>query len=116
MMSQPNLKTMGTWPVFLTAISTILGAILFLRFGYAVAHVGLVSTLLIVFVGHLVTVPTALAVATAGILTLFHVVSRLFTPHFVFFSFSFFWQARSSWTNMWVSLKKLFDRYFIARR
>ena len=63
MMSQPNLKTMGTWPVFLTAISTILGAILFLRFGYAVAHVGLVSTLLIVFVGHLVTVPTALAVA-----------------------------------------------------
>ena len=58
-----NLKTMGTWPVFLTAISTILGAILFLRFGYSVAHVGLVSTLLIVFVGHLVTVPTALAVA-----------------------------------------------------
>ena len=54
---------MGTWPVFLTAISTILGAILFLRFGYSVAHVGLVSTLLIVFVGHLVTVPTALAVA-----------------------------------------------------
>ena len=58
-----NLKTMGTWPVFLTAISTILGAILFLRFGYSVAHVGLVSTLLIVFIGHLVTVPTALAVA-----------------------------------------------------
>jgi hypothetical protein len=28
----------GTAPVFLTAISTILGAILFLRFGYAVAH------------------------------------------------------------------------------
>ena len=63
MTPQENLKTMGTWPVFLTAISTILGAILFLRFGYAVAHVGLVSTLMIVFVGHLVTVPTALAVA-----------------------------------------------------
>ena len=60
---QEQVKTMGTWPVFLTAISTILGAILFLRFGYSVAHVGLVSTLLIVFVGHLVTVPTALAVA-----------------------------------------------------
>jgi len=57
------MKTMGTWPVFLTAISTILGAILFLRFGYAVAHVGLVSTLLIVALGHLVTIPTALAVA-----------------------------------------------------
>ena len=63
MTSPSNLKTMGTWPVFLTAISTILGAILFLRFGYAVAHVGLVSTLMIVLVGHLVTVPTALAVA-----------------------------------------------------
>ena len=62
-MPQEKLKTMGTWPVFLTAISTILGAILFLRFGYAIAHVGLVSTLMIVFVGHLVTVPTALAVA-----------------------------------------------------
>ena len=51
MTPQENLKTMGTWPVFLTAISTILGAILFLRFGYAVAHVGLVSTLMIVFRG-----------------------------------------------------------------
>ena len=29
MMPQEKLKTMGTWPVFLTAISTILGAILF---------------------------------------------------------------------------------------
>jgi len=28
----------GTAPVFFTAISTILGAILFLRFGYAVGH------------------------------------------------------------------------------
>ena len=30
----------GTAPVFMTAISTILGAILYLRFGYAVAHTG----------------------------------------------------------------------------
>jgi len=30
----------GTAPVFLAAVSTILGAILFLRFGYAVGHVG----------------------------------------------------------------------------
>ena len=29
----------GTMPVFMTTISTILGAILFLRFGYAVGHV-----------------------------------------------------------------------------
>jgi amino acid transporter len=47
----------------MTAISTILGAILFLRFGYAVAHVGLAFTLLIILVGHLVTIPTAMAVA-----------------------------------------------------
>lgn len=55
--------TMGTLPVFMTAISTILGAILFLRFGYAVAHVGLIGALAIIVIGHLVTIPTALAVA-----------------------------------------------------
>ncbi|MGD1848914.1 MAG: hypothetical protein ACFB10_26270 [Salibacteraceae bacterium] len=55
--------TMGTFPVFMTAISTILGAILFLKFGYAVASVGLVGTLLIILIGHLVTIPTAMAVA-----------------------------------------------------
>ena len=33
----------GTIPVFMTAISTILGAILFLRFGYAVANIGFVG-------------------------------------------------------------------------
>ena len=54
---------MGTLPVFMTAISTILGAILFLRFGYAIAHVGLLSTLLVILIGHLVTIPTAMAVA-----------------------------------------------------
>jgi amino acid transporter len=54
---------MGTWPVFMTAISTILGAILFLRFGYALGHVGLIGALGIIVIGHLVTVPTALAVA-----------------------------------------------------
>ncbi|MCI4667512.1 MAG: amino acid permease [Bacteroidia bacterium] len=53
----------GTLPVFLTSISTILGAILFLRFGWAVGHVGLVGTLLIVLIGHLVTIPTSLAIA-----------------------------------------------------
>lgn len=53
----------GTAPVFLASISTILGAILFLRFGYAVGHVGLVGAILIVLLGHLVTVPTALAIS-----------------------------------------------------
>lgn len=47
----------------MTAISTILGAILFLRFGYSVAHVGLIGTLGIILIGHLVTIPTAMAVA-----------------------------------------------------
>jgi amino acid transporter len=53
----------GTAPVFLASISTILGAVLFLRFGYAVAHVGFIGTLAIILLGHLVTVPTALAIA-----------------------------------------------------
>lgn len=53
----------GTAPVFLAAISTILGAILFLRFGYAVGHAGLLGAVLIVFIGHAITIPTALAVA-----------------------------------------------------
>ncbi len=53
----------GTAPVFLASISTILGAIMFLRFGYAVGHVGIAGALLIILVGHLVTVPTGLAIA-----------------------------------------------------
>jgi hypothetical protein len=53
----------GTSPVFLAAISTILGAILFLRFGYAVAHAGLTGTLLIILIGHAITIPTAMAIA-----------------------------------------------------
>ena len=53
----------GTAPVFLAAISTILGAVMFLRFGYAVGNVGLIGALLIVFVGHLITIPTGLAIA-----------------------------------------------------
>jgi len=53
----------GTAPVFLAGISTILGAVLFLRFGYAVGHAGLLGALLIILIGHAVTVPTALAIA-----------------------------------------------------
>ncbi len=53
----------GTAPVFLASISTILGAILFLRFGYAVAHAGMLGALMIVLLGHLVTLPTALALS-----------------------------------------------------
>ncbi|MDE2834032.1 MAG: amino acid permease [Bacteroidota bacterium] len=53
----------GTLPVFLAGISTILGAIMFLRFGYAVGNVGLLGVLAIIFLGHLVIIPTALALA-----------------------------------------------------
>jgi solute carrier family 12 sodium/potassium/chloride transporter 2 len=53
----------GTLPVFMTTVSTILGAILFLRFGYAVGHHGFLGALLIILIGHIVTFPTAMAVA-----------------------------------------------------
>jgi amino acid transporter len=53
----------GTAPVFLAAISTILGAILFLRFGFSVGHQGVGGTILIILIGHLITIPTALAIA-----------------------------------------------------
>ena len=53
----------GTAPVFFTAISTILGAIMFLRFGYAVGNVGFLGTLGIILFASLVTVPTAMAIA-----------------------------------------------------
>lgn len=56
-------KRFGTAPVFFTAISTILGAILFLRFGFAVGTIGFWGTLMIVLLGHLVTIPTALAIS-----------------------------------------------------
>lgn len=53
----------GTAPVFLAAVSTILGAILFLRFGYAVGHTGLLGALMLIIIGHAITIPTGLAVA-----------------------------------------------------
>ncbi|MCF6357257.1 MAG: amino acid permease [Draconibacterium sp.] len=53
----------GTMPVFLTALSTILGAILFLRFGWAVGQVGFWGAIGIIILGHVVTIPTAFAVA-----------------------------------------------------
>lgn len=56
-------KKFGTAPVFFTAISTILGAIMFLRFGFAVGMVGLMGTFAIILIGHAVTIPTAMAIA-----------------------------------------------------
>lgn len=56
-------KGFSTLPVFFTAISTILGAILFLRFGYAVGMLGFWGVILIILIGHMVTIPTALALS-----------------------------------------------------
>ncbi len=58
-----NKSKFGTAPVFFTAISTILGAIMFLRFGYAVGNVGFMGVLMIILFGHLVTIPTGMAIA-----------------------------------------------------
>ena len=62
-MEKPKIKKFGTAPVFFTAISTILGAILFLRFGYAVGMLGFWGVVLIIFLGHTVTIPTAFAIS-----------------------------------------------------
>jgi amino acid transporter len=56
-------NSFGTAPVFFTAISTILGAILFLRFGFAVGTLGFWGVVLIIILGHMVTIPTALAIS-----------------------------------------------------
>ncbi|MCB0339146.1 MAG: hypothetical protein KDD53_06060 [Bdellovibrionales bacterium] len=53
----------GTASVFFTTISTILGAILFLRFGWATANVGFLGVLCIIAIGHFVTIPTAFAIS-----------------------------------------------------
>lgn len=60
---RPGGGGFGTAAVFWTTLSTILGAILFLRMGYAIANVGLVGALAIIVLGHLVTIPAALAIA-----------------------------------------------------
>ncbi|MFP4604242.1 MAG: amino acid permease [Bacteroidales bacterium] len=58
-----TINKFGTAPVFFTAISTILGAILFLRFGFAVGKLGFIGVLAIIALGHMVTIPTALAIS-----------------------------------------------------
>lgn len=62
-MAETSKKSFGTAPVFFTAISTILGAILFLRFGFAVGTLGFWGVILIILLGHMVTIPTALAIS-----------------------------------------------------
>lgn len=59
---KPN-SGLGTAPVYFTAISTILGAILFLRFGYAAGTLGFWGAIGLIILGHLITIPTALAIS-----------------------------------------------------
>ena len=54
---------LGTAPIYFTAISTILGAVLFLRLGYATGMLGFWGALMLVIIGHLITIPTALAIS-----------------------------------------------------
>lgn len=61
--SENAARRFGTAPVFITAVSTILGAILFLRFGYATGMLGFWGVILIIIVGHLITLPTAMALS-----------------------------------------------------
>lgn len=58
-----TIKKFGTAPVFFTAISTILGAILFLRFGFAVGTIGFVGVVFVIILAHMVTIPTSLAIS-----------------------------------------------------
>ena len=58
-----NKKSFGTAPVFFTSIATILGAILFLRFGFSVGTIGPYGTILVIILAHLVTIPTAMAIS-----------------------------------------------------
>ena len=56
-------RRFGTAPVFFTSIATILGAILFLRFGFATGTLGFWGVILIILVSHMVTIPAAMAIS-----------------------------------------------------
>lgn len=56
-------KKFGTSAVYFTAIATLFGAILFLRFGFAVGTVGLWGVFALIILGNMVTIPTAMAIS-----------------------------------------------------
>jgi amino acid transporter len=62
-MAKATSKSFGTAPVFFTAIATILGAVLFLRFGFAAGTLGFWGVIAAILLGHVVTIPTALAIS-----------------------------------------------------
>ena len=61
---KPSKDGLGTFGgVFTPSILTILGVIMYLRFGWVVGNVGLIGTLLIVTLATAITFLTALSVA-----------------------------------------------------
>jgi amino acid transporter len=58
-----NRQGFGSFPVFITSLVTLLGAVLFLQFSGAVGQLGLVNSFLMVLLAHLVTIPTAMALS-----------------------------------------------------
>ncbi len=58
-----NKNGFGTAAVYFTAISSILGAILFLRLGFATGTLGFWGAIMIILLGHMITIPTALAIS-----------------------------------------------------
>ncbi|MDR2585181.1 MAG: amino acid permease [Prevotellaceae bacterium] len=62
-MKREKKSGLGALPVYFTSISSILGAILFLRLGVTTGTLGLFGVLAIIVMGHLITIPTALAIS-----------------------------------------------------
>jgi len=64
MNDQARERTLGTFlGVYTPSILTILGVVLFLRTGWVVGQVGLVPTILIVALAHVITISTALSIS-----------------------------------------------------
>ena len=61
--SSTSKKGFGAAAVYMTSISSILGAILFLRFGMATGTLGFWGVIVIILLGHAITIPTALALS-----------------------------------------------------
>src|SRR5690554_6805044 len=63
MLPPAHTPRFGTGAVFLASFSSIIGAIFFLRTGYAVGQTGLLGFFAIMLLAHAVTIPTALAIS-----------------------------------------------------
>ncbi|MCA9974101.1 MAG: hypothetical protein KC413_00070, partial [Anaerolineales bacterium] len=58
-------KKFGTFAgVFVPTVLTILGAIMYLRLGWVVGNAGLLGTVLIILLAHIITISTGLAVSS----------------------------------------------------